>query len=158
MLYFDTKTWLVDDLLIKADRMSMASSLELRVPFLDYRLVELAAKMPSQYKIRNGNPKFILKHITKDFLPPSIIERKKMGFPTPLKMMFQHELSGYVQQVLMGSDVKIHKIFEPSVIKSYLDEHYAGKSDHHRVLWQLIVLEEWLQHNKVEIEIGAADI
>lgn len=77
MLYFDTKTWLVDDLLIKADRMSMAASLELRVPFLDYRLVEFAAKMPSKYKIRQNKTKYLLKKMVKGILPDQIIHRKK---------------------------------------------------------------------------------
>ncbi len=80
MLYFDTKTWLVDDLLIKADRMSMATSIELRVPFLDHRLVGLAATIPSKYKMRRFDPKFILKHLLRDRLPKSIINRKKWGF------------------------------------------------------------------------------
>jgi len=154
MLYFDTKTWLVDDLLIKADRMSMASSLELRVPFLDYRLVEFAATIPSKYKINNGTSKFILKHIMKDLLPDSIINRKKMGFPTPLKLMFQNELSGYVVDVLLADDACIHQILSVDAIKKLIDDHYQDKVDNHRVLWQLIVLECWLKKNKVEILIN----
>jgi len=151
MLYFDTKTWLVDDLLIKADRMSMASSLELRVPFLDYRLVEFAATIPSHYKIRKGKSKYILKYIMKKYLPDEIVNRKKMGFPTPLKMMFQNELSDYVRQVLLDSGACIHEIFEYSEIESLLTDHYLNKADNHRVLWQLIVLEQWLKKNNVKI-------
>ncbi|MFT6905419.1 MAG: asparagine synthase (glutamine-hydrolyzing) [Oleiphilaceae bacterium] len=145
MLYFDTKTWLVDDLLIKADRMSMAASLELRVPFLDYRLVEFAAKTPSKYKIRNGQGKYLLKEMMKGILPDEIINRKKMGFPTPLKMMFQGEMSDYAFDTLNSSDTKIHQYFDKSVIKRTLEEHTANKHDHHRLLWQLVVLEEWLK-------------
>lgn len=145
MLYFDTKTWLADDLLIKADRMSMGSSLELRVPFLDYRLVEFAATIPSKYKIKNGEGKYLLKKMMEDILPKEIIYRKKMGFPTPLKMMFQGELSGYARDTLLGSNTGIHDFFERSYIEKLLDEHMAEKHDHHRILWQLVVLEEWLK-------------
>jgi asparagine synthase (glutamine-hydrolysing) len=146
MLYFDTKTWLVDDLLIKADRMSMAASLELRVPFLDYRLVEFAATIPSKYKIRDGEGKFILKEMMKDILPSEIIYRKKMGFPTPLKMMFQGDMAEYARETLLGSNTKIHDIFNKDYISLLLDEHLNAKQDHHRILWQLVVLEEWFQN------------
>ena len=78
MLYFDCKTWLVDDLLIKADRMSMAASLELRVPFLDYRLVEFAATIPSKYKIKSGQGKYLLKEMMSGVLPNEIVHRKKI--------------------------------------------------------------------------------
>jgi asparagine synthase (glutamine-hydrolysing) len=144
MLNFDTKTWLVDDLLIKADRMSMASSLELRVPFLDYRLVEFAAAMPSKYKINNGEGKYLLKRMMEDILPKEIIYRKKMGFPTPLKKMFQSSLKEYVMDVLTSSDLSIQKYFKPEAIRCIVDEHLSESKDHHRVLWQLIVLEEWM--------------
>ena len=145
MLYFDSKTWLVDDLLIKADRMSMAASLELRVPFLDYRLVEFASTIPSKYKVKNGEGKYILKKMMEGILPKDIIYRKKMGFPTPLKLMFQGDLSDYARSTLRSSDTCLNDFFQGDQIDRLLGEHAAGKHDHHRVLWQLIVLEEWLK-------------
>lgn len=147
MLYFDTKTWLVDDLLIKADRMSMAASLELRVPFLDYRLVEFAATIPTKYKINNGQGKHILKKMMEGLLPNDIIYRKKMGFPTPLCMMFKGPMKEYSRDKLLAGNAKSHQYLQRSVIESLLNEHQSGKYDHHRVLWQLLVLEEWLQQN-----------
>lgn len=151
MLNFDTKTWLVDDLLIKADRMSMASSLELRVPFLDYRLVEFAASMPDKYKIRNGQGKYLLKKMMEDILPKDIIYRKKMGFPTPLKIMFQSSLKEYVMDVLTSADLSIRQYFSPAAINCLVDEHVSGSKDHHRVLWQLLVLEEWMRHRNERV-------
>ncbi len=148
MLYFDTKTWLVDDLLIKADRMSMAASLELRVPFLDYRLVEFAATMPSHYKIRNGQGKYLLKKMMEDVLPKEIVYRKKMGFPTPLKMMFEGDLYGYAQDVLLSVSAKILAYFSRERVQEILYEHKSKKMDHHRLIWQLIVLEHWLSGNQ----------
>ena len=149
MLNFDTKTWLVDDLLIKADRMSMAASLELRVPFLDYRLVEFAATIPSKYKVHNGQGKYILKKMMEGILPDEIIYRKKMGFPTPLKLMFQGEMAAYARDTLMSSNTHIHRYFEKEAIQLILDEHISTKHDHHRVLWQLVVLEEWLKSQRL---------
>ena len=145
MLYFDTKTWLVDDLLIKADRMSMAASLELRVPFLDYHLVEFAANLPSQYKIHKGNHKYLLKCMMKGILPDHIIHRQKMGFPTPLKIMFQKDLADYAKQILTDPSCKLHRYFQKKYIARLLNEHISKKRDHHRVIWQLIVLEIWMQ-------------
>ncbi|GAB3001827.1 asparagine synthase (glutamine-hydrolyzing) [Psychrosphaera aestuarii] len=147
MLYFDTKTWLVDDLLIKADRMSMATSVELRVPFLDYRLVEFAATIPSHHKIKKGEGKYPLKKMMEGILPNDIIYRKKMGFPTPLKMMFQNELKDYAQDLLLSDDSKLHQFFKVERIQQLITEHNANKYDHHKTLWQLVVLEEWLRKN-----------
>ncbi len=143
MLYFDTKTWLVDDLLIKADRMSMASSLELRVPFLDYRMVEFAASMPSHYKVQGGQGKFLLKKMMEGILPEGIIYRKKMGFPTPLKIMFQGELGDFARAALLDSSAALVDYFERDEITRLLDEHQSGRADYHRELWQLLVLEQW---------------
>jgi len=145
MLYFDIKTWLVDDLLIKADRMSMAASLELRVPFLDYRIVEFAAKMPSKYKVKKTVTKFLLKEMMKNHLPNEIVHRKKMGFPTPLKIMFEKHLSGFARDLLLDEAASIRDYFKRSEIERLLKEHTNKIQDHHRRIWQLIVLETWLQ-------------
>ena len=147
MLYFDTKTWLVDDLLIKADRMSMAASVELRVPFLDYRLVEFAATIPSHHKIKKGEGKYPLKKMMEGILPNDIIYRKKMGFPTPLKLMFQNELRDYAEKLLLSDETKLHQFFRKERIEQLIQEHNADKYDHHKTLWQLVVLEEWLRKN-----------
>ena len=147
MLYFDTKAWLVDDLLIKADRMSMATSVELRVPFLDYRLVEFAASIPSKHKINKGEGKYPLKKMMEGILPNDIIYRKKMGFPTPLKLMFQNELREYATNLLLAEDTRVHKFFKKERIAQLIEEHNADKYDHHKTLWQLVVLEEWLRKN-----------
>src|SRR5262249_46534441 len=93
LLYLDTKAWLPNDILIKADRMSMAASIELRVPFLDYRLVEYAATIPSRLKLKGSRTKHVLKQAVRDLVPPTILQRGKMGFPTPLAWMFQHHLA-----------------------------------------------------------------
>lgn len=144
MLYFDTKTWLVDDLLIKADRMSMGSSLELRVPFLDYKVVELASSMPSKFKRKGKEGKYILKKMMEPHLPKNIIYREKKGFPTPLAMMFKGPLKAYIQERLLDRETPLSEFFHTDAIENICSEHFSGKQDNHRILWQLIVLDEWL--------------
>jgi asparagine synthase (glutamine-hydrolysing) len=143
MLYSDLKTWLVDDLLIKADKMTMANSVELRVPFLDYRVVEYAATIPSNMKLRRGGVKWILKRAMKDRLPSQILTRKKMGFPTPLAFMFERDLSGYLRDLLLSPKCVNRQYFKRQAVERLIEENTRKKKDHHRVLWQLIVLEEW---------------
>ena len=143
MMYLDVKSWLPDDLLIKADKMTMASSVELRVPFLDHRVVELGGRIPARYRIKGWTTKYILKKAMEPYLPNEIIHRGKMGFPTPLARMFQHEMRPYVAEVLDSDRSLGRGYFKPEVVRSLVAEHLEGKRDHHRVLWQLLVLEEW---------------
>jgi asparagine synthase (glutamine-hydrolysing) len=145
MLYTDLKTWLVDDLLVKADKMTMANSVELRVPFLDYRVVEFAATVPSSMKQRGNDVKWILKRAMAGRLPEEILTRPKVGFPTPLKMMFRQNMSGYLRDVLLSSRSTSRGFFRPERVAALIDEHDAGVRDHHQILWQLVVLEEWQQ-------------
>ena len=143
MLYFDTRTWLVDDLLIKADRMSMACSIELRVPFLDHRLVEFAATLPPAQKIRGMNVKRVLKEAMRTRLPEAIVQRRKMGFPTPIELMFRGELYGYARQLLLSPAALSRGYFDRGRIEKLLDDHRDGRAQNHREIWQLVVLEEW---------------
>lgn len=143
MLYFDTKTWLVDDLLIKADRMSMATSIELRVPFLDHRLVEYVASTPSRYKIHSADTKFILKRALEGRLPKTIMRRRKMGFPTPLEIMFRRELFDYAHEILLSQQAVSRGYFNLKAVERLLADHRSGKAANHREIWQLVVLEEW---------------
>jgi asparagine synthase (glutamine-hydrolysing) len=143
MLYFDTKTWLVDDLLIKADRMSMAASIELRVPFLDHRVVEFAASVPSRHKIRGRETKFLLKRSLEGSLPQEIIRRRKMGFPTPLDVMFRGELFDYANDVLLSRKATERGYFDPRRVERLLSDHRDRQASNHREIWQLVVLEEW---------------
>ena len=143
MLYSDLNSWLVDDLLIKADKMTMANSVELRVPFLDYRVVEQAATIPSSMKLRGGNSKWILKQAMRQRLPDEILNRKKTGFPTPLAAMFRQDLSGYLRDLLLSSRCLHRGYFRREAIEKLIGEHTNKRKDHHKLLWQLIVLEEW---------------
>ncbi|PCI70717.1 MAG: asparagine synthase (glutamine-hydrolyzing) [Gammaproteobacteria bacterium] len=143
MQYLDLKTWLVDDLLIKADRMSMAASLELRVPFLDHRFIEFSATMPSKYRFKGYENKYILKKAMEPYLTEEILYRKKLGFPTPLSIMFKGELFDFVKNIIDSEISHARGYFDQTEIKKVLGEHKKGSEDHHRILWQLLVLELW---------------
>ena len=143
MLYTDFKAWLVDDLLIKADKMTMANSVELRVPFLDYRVVEYAATIPSNMKLRGGTVKWILKQALTGVVPDEIRTRPKVGFPTPLAEMFRGKLADYVEAVLLSRRALQRGYFRPEKIREIVGDHKSGRANHHDILWRLLVLEEW---------------
>jgi asparagine synthase (glutamine-hydrolysing) len=143
MLYVDLKTWLVDDLLIKADKMTMANSVELRVPFLDYRVVEFAATVPSSMKLRGGDVKWLLKRAMRSRIPAEILRRPKVGFPTPLARMFQGDLSSYLRDILLSPTAQARGFFTRAAVERLIDDHLSRRRDCHKTLWQLVVLEEW---------------
>lgn len=143
MLYVDTKTWLVDDLLLKADKMTMAASIELRVPFLDYRLVEAVTALCSELKIKNGEGKYLLKKISESYLPEKIIYRKKMGFPVPTNEWFQGELMSQIEDVI--ADLKKEPWFSHKSLDNLLARHKAGAEDHSKILMTLLVFSQWRQ-------------
>jgi len=141
MLYVDTKTWLVDDLLVKADKMTMAASVELRVPFLDHRLVKAAMALPPRYKINSGEGKYILKKIAEPLLPREIVYRKKMGFPVPTKDWFKGDLISQVEDTISG--LKKEFWLKDNALGHLLDRHKAGVEDHSKLMMTLMVFSEW---------------
>jgi asparagine synthase (glutamine-hydrolysing) len=143
LLYLDIRTWLADDILIKSDRMSMAASIEMREPYLDYRLVEFAARIPSAYKLHFGTSKHILKKSIGDLLPREILQRRKMGFPTPLARLLQKELHAYLVEVLRAPRSRCRGYFDVRFIDRLIEQHLRGEADHHAILWRLLILEEW---------------
>jgi asparagine synthase (glutamine-hydrolysing) len=128
---------------MKADRMTMAASVELRVPFLDHRLVEYAAAVPSRMKLKAGRSKHLLREVAKDILPASTVSRGKMGFPTPLVHMFRSDLRAYCSDVLLRRRALQRGYFEPDVIRRVLTQHATGEADHSETIWRLLVLEQW---------------
>jgi asparagine synthase (glutamine-hydrolysing) len=153
LLYVYTKQWLPDDLLLKADKMTMAHSLELRVPFLDHQLVEFVASLPVDMKIRrNGHrrciTKYILRKAFQDRIPPEILHRQKMGFPVPLPHLFQHELRDIAWDVLGGRSLRESGLFDTEKIAALLREHDAG-IDHSPRLWLLLVFGLWYRQFNV---------
>ncbi len=150
-LYFDLKSWLPNNILLKSDKMSMAHSLELRIPFLDHRIVELAAKLPQNAKINLFRNKYILKKVMKNNLPDRIIYKKKKGFPTPAGEMIKSNMSQYYRDKVLSPLAKINTIVEADMLKKAFNEHATGKRDWTYILWMFLILEEWLEVFKVEL-------
>jgi asparagine synthase (glutamine-hydrolysing) len=142
MLYADIKTYL-GELLMKQDRMSMAASVESRVPFLDHVLVEFAARIPSRYRIHKQRGKHILKAAICDLLPASIIDRRKMGFPTPWSAWLAGPKAAWVEQLLTEPRTLARGLFKPKAVRQILHEHNSGQHDHADRLWKLLNLELW---------------
>ena len=143
ILYTDMKTYLPGGILVKVDRMSMANSLEVRAPLLDYTLVEYAASIPSALKFDNGEKKKILKDILKPLLPDEILYRKKMGFSVPLAQWLREELKEFTYQRLFARDSGLVDYFEPSAIKELWQRHQNGSYDYSTPLWSMLMFQMW---------------
>lgn len=139
----DAQIYLPDDILTKADRMSMAHSLEARVPYLDTKLVELAARLPSGVKLRRFNKKWILKQALADYVPTAILQAKKRGFNVPVATWLQNELRDMVADVLSPTALRRVGLFEPSYVHRLITEHASKQMDHSRPLWTLLVFMNW---------------
>jgi asparagine synthase (glutamine-hydrolysing) len=142
-LIIDLLYWLPDDLLIKADRATMANAVELRVPFLDHEVVEFAFTIKDRFKINNGQGKYILKQALEEILPLEVIHRPKMGFPVPLSEWFAGELKENVREILLGERAVSRKIFNFNAVKDLLEDHTPGKRNLSGFIWILVVFEIW---------------
>ena len=136
------RSYLPDDLLVKADRCSMQASLEARAPFLDHQLAEYAATIPFNLKMKGSRTKHILKEAARGLLPDEIIERKKHGFGLPLGAWLRRDIAP-VRDILLSRRARERGLLETSVVKRLISEHESGRRDHNRQLWALLSLEEW---------------
>jgi asparagine synthase (glutamine-hydrolysing) len=157
MLYIDTKTWLPDDLLIKADKMTMANSLELRVPLLDHKVLEFAAALPPNLKVRGFTTKYLAKTALGRRVPKAILNRRKVGFPVPYEPWLRKELRGWVHEVLLDPATTRRGYFSTPVIEELLarDEGMGGYS---KEIFSLVTLELWhrtfLEHKQPVRNLG----
>jgi asparagine synthase (glutamine-hydrolysing) len=142
MLYLDMKTWLPDDLLLKADKVTMASALELRVPLLDHILLELCWRLPQRLKLRGGVGKWLLRQAVAERLPQPILTRPKKGFPVPLEGWLRGPLHGLARDLLIATDGLVSSIFPRPALRRLLDEHRAGRR-HEDAIFSLMMLELW---------------
>src|SRR3954454_21258784 len=143
MMRFDFETYLPEDVLTKVDRMSMAHSIESRVPLLDNDVIEFAASLPSHFKIRDGRRKHVLKEALRPLLPADILNRRKQGFGIPLGVWFRGGLTDVFSSVLGSPRTRQRGYFEPSFVERLVREHLSGTRDHTLRLWQLLVFELW---------------
>jgi len=145
-LRFETQYYLPDDLLVKVDRMSMGHSLEVRVPFLDHRLVEFAASLPVNMKIKGYTTKYLLKKVMSDYLPKSIIKKPKQGFSPPIKEWLKNDLADYCRESF--NQQKLGDYFNQESLSNLLNDHYSNKRDFQYQIWSLLVFSLWLNQSR----------
>ncbi|SDK09129.1 asparagine synthase (glutamine-hydrolyzing) [Sediminibacillus albus] len=143
MQYVDIHTWLRGDILLKADKMTMAHSLELRVPFLDKEVFKVASEIPVDLKIANGTTKSILREASRDIVPDHVLDRKKLGFPVPIRHWLKDELYDWAKTLILESETEhlLHK----SYILNLLEAHCQGKGDYSRKIWTVLMFMLWHQ-------------
>jgi asparagine synthase (glutamine-hydrolysing) len=142
-LYADLSIYLADDILVKVDRMSMATSLETRAPFLDAEVMELAFSIPGDLKIRGGVRKYVLKEAVRGLVPDSILDRSKEGFSIPMKTWLRGELRPMMERLLDPDRLKAAGLFEAGEVSRLIREHVAGAANHAHVLFSMMVFEQW---------------
>jgi asparagine synthase (glutamine-hydrolysing) len=160
MQYVDIHTWMRGDILLKADRTTMANSLELRVPFLDKEVFRVASEIPVNLKIANGTTKSILREASRGIIPDHVLDRKKLGFPVPMRHWLKNELNGWAKKLIHESETDhlLHKSF----ILELLDAHCEGRGDYSRKIWTVLMFMLWHQifvENKFDIaELSKPDL
>ena len=143
MQFIDIHTWMRGDILLKADRMTMAHSLQVRAPFLDKKVFEVAAKIPTHLKTSHGTTKYILRKAAEGIIPEHVLNRKKLGFPVPIRHWLKNEMHDWAKNIIYESQVD-HLINKKYVL-DLLDDHCRGKGDYSRKIWTVLVFMVWHQ-------------
>ena len=139
----DMATYLSDDIMVKVDRMSMAVSLEARAPLLDHQLIEFVARIPYEYKLRDGTGKYLLKQVAADLLPPGILQKRKQGFAIPIARWLRNELKDLMSDTLSDRSFRERGVFNESGVRNLVREHLSAERDHSEPLWLLLTYEMW---------------
>jgi asparagine synthase (glutamine-hydrolysing) len=144
--FIELRSTLPDELLMYADKLSMAHGLEARVPYLDKEVVEYGERLPSNFKVRNGAGKWLHREVCKAFLPATILRRKKRGFAmNVVDEWFRAAQSQKMEGMLLDPQSNIFDYLRPAAVRGLLEQHRSGANDHHKILFSLVVLEEWLR-------------
>jgi asparagine synthase (glutamine-hydrolysing) len=138
------QSYLPGDILTKVDRMSMAHSLEARVPLLDHRIAEFALSLPPSLKFRDGVGKWVLRRALEDRVPASVFTRPKQGFDVPLRDWFRGPLAHRLT-ALADHASGIYEFIEPRAVRRVVDEHRSGRRDHARTIWRVLMLDQWMR-------------
>jgi asparagine synthase (glutamine-hydrolysing) len=143
ILYFDQTSWLPDNLLERGDRMTMAASIESRVPFLDHELANYVSSLPDNCRVKGMKTKWILRQAGRSLIPDAILDRPKVGFRVPVNKWFQGPLKEYLVDHLRSGDSKTRAYYDTQVLDRMLDDHIDGRQNHEKLLWALLNLEIW---------------
>ena len=150
ILYFDQSSWLPDNMLERGDSMTMAASIETRMPFVDHELVEYVSRLPDDYRVRGLETKWILREAMKHILPAETLDRKKVGFRVPVSEWFRGSMREYIVDNLTGSSSLSQAYFQRPMLDRILDEHMRGRQNHEKLIWSMVSLETWLRAFRAE--------
>ena len=152
--FLEMRSTLPDELLMFGDKLSMAHSLEVRVPYLDKEIVEYVERLPANFKVRRGTQKWLHRQVCSEFLPAAIMRRKKRGFAANIvDNWFRSAMSGKMQETLADTSSLLYRYLRPSAVQQILRQHQTGQKDHYKVLFSLVVFEEWL---RVQLSLGTS--
>jgi asparagine synthase (glutamine-hydrolysing) len=147
--FLELRSTLPDELLMYADKLSMAHGLEVRVPYLDKNLVEYVERLPAEFKVRNGIGKWLHRRVSRTMLPKNILQRKKRGFAVNVvDDWFRSAMGNRLNDLLLDGQSHLYEFLRPDAVREMLDEHHSGRRDNHKVLFSLVVLEAWLREHK----------
>ena len=145
MMYFDSKNYLPNDILVKVDRAAMASSLETRLPFLDHRIIEFAWSLPLEMKLNDNRGKWLLRQVLKRYLPENLIDRPKTGFSVPIGEWLRGPLRSWANELLDEKLIDSQEYFSSKLIKTKWDEHLSGRQDWSKQIWTILMFQSWLK-------------
>jgi asparagine synthase (glutamine-hydrolysing) len=152
--FLELRSTLPDELLMYADKLSMAHGLEVRVPYLDKAIVEYAETLPANYKVRNGSRKWLHKQVCQNLLPATILKRKKRGFGVNVvDDWFRGAMNGRMTETLMDSGSKIYRYLRPAAVREIFQQHGSGQQNNHKILFSLVVFEEWLRAQEEPVPV-----
>jgi asparagine synthase (glutamine-hydrolysing) len=143
VLYYDQTSWLPDNLLERGDRMTMAASIEARVPFLDHKLAEFVSTLPDEWRVKGRTTKRVLREAARTLLPADILTRRKIGFRVPVGEWLAGEMREYLVEHLKSGASLTRAYYDPRVLDRLIDEHVSGRQAHDKLLWTLLNLEVW---------------
>ncbi len=147
--FMELRSSLPDELLMYADKLSMAHSLEVRVPYLDREIVEYAERLSAMFKVRNGTQKWLHRQVCDTLVPKAILRRRKRGFAVNVvDEWFRGVIGNQMEEILLSSDSQIYEYLQPSSVRAMLKEHQSGRNDNHKVLFSLVVFEQWLRFHR----------
>jgi asparagine synthase (glutamine-hydrolysing) len=151
ILAFDQQSWLPDNLLERGDRMTMAASIEARMPFMDHRLAAYVSALPDRCRVRGATTKWVLRRAMERILPPSIIARPKIGFRVPVAEWFRHQWRDMVIDTLLGPSSQTRSLYRPEQLGRLVHEHLDGRRNHEKLIWSWLTLELFQREFRVAV-------